>query len=134
MPLLTAAVRVLLWVLVAAGAVGGITAALRPASTPRPIPAAWAESVPAEVVGYAELSVRRWLDQVGEETPTVGTGVRGTNASGVAAGASATAVGTRMVSTGYWAVTVAADVVDRDAAGGAKWRSASPATAPDNSQ
>ena len=119
MPLLTAAVRVLLWVLVAAGAVGGITAALRPASTPRSAPAARAESVPAEVVGYAELSVRRWLDQAGEETPTSATGARAANGSGVAAGASATAVGARVVSTGYWAITIAADVVDRGAAGGA---------------
>lgn len=40
--------------------------------------------MPAEVVGYAELSVRRWLDHAGEETPMLATGARAANGSGVA--------------------------------------------------
>lgn len=113
-----------LWSLVALGAIGGAAGLLRPVSnagattTVAPIEE---DALPVEVGGFAELAVQHWVD-ASEEFPDLeglfigDVELRGVEAGARRAGGAAT-VAARPISPGYWAVTVAVEVLEADAAG-----------------
>lgn len=113
-----------LWSLVALGAVGGAASLVRPPSTAvaSTVPAPNGdEGVPVDVAGFAELAVRHWVD-ASEESPDLdGLFVGDVELRGVDAGArravGASTVGARPIGEGYWAVTVAVEVLEADTAG-----------------
>jgi hypothetical protein len=111
-----------LWVLVVLGAVSGVAALARPG--PRSASAAPPTAAsPVAASGWAELYVSAWLaagdgdeDQLRPFFPEVPslTGVR----SGGLWAARTAAVAAAETAPGYWSVTVAADVMAADEAGG----------------
>jgi len=102
-----------LWALVAAGALGGLVAAVRPATTSVVRPATEpADGEPSGLSGVAELAVRDWLLHEGQPSP--GTG------DALAVEAVAT-VATRQVTADYWAATVAASVRPAGGAAATIW-------------
>jgi hypothetical protein len=112
-PIVTTAARVALWLLVAAGAVGGIVGLLRPPATAQEPTSADVATVSPEVVGFAELAARRWLARAGSENPDLAIEPPVASAGrGLASTGSAVAIAARELTDSYWAVTVAVDVVE----------------------
>lgn len=120
-PVAQIATRVALWGAVAFGCLGGLFGVLRSSGDdPPPARAVVDDSVvPVQVAGMAERVVQEWLtatdadrDRMTDlfvEVPPIG------NASGFELEVrNVTAVAGRRMADGYWAVTVAADVVDAD--------------------
>lgn len=120
-PVVQVAARVGLWGAVAFGCVGGIVAMVRPADGgAEPVEATSDDAiVPAAVAGTAERIVAEWLtateadqellDDLFVEAPSVGNpGAHMLEVRDV------TTVSGRRLADGYWAVTVAADVVDAE--------------------
>jgi hypothetical protein len=113
------AARAGLWSLVVIGCLGGIAGVLRPAPA-APVVASESSSTGASagVAGFAELAVGAWLeatDSTGDrlaalflDPPAVPGGSTTLEVRRVAS------VATRRVEDGYWAVTVAAEVVEAD--------------------
>jgi Conjugative transposon protein TcpC len=120
-PLGQLAARIGLWSLVALGFVGGVVGLLRPSPS---LPSATAQDpgdavAGPDVVGFAELAVGAWLEAgVGEAESVSGLFLE--DPADLTSGAAATrvrrltTVRVRRVDMGYWAVTVAAHVVERD--------------------
>jgi hypothetical protein len=120
------AARIGLWSLVGVGFLGGAVGLLR---SPRAVPRATAHG-PAgavagpEVAGFAELAVGAWVEADTDSAERV-AGLFLEEPGGLTSGA--TAIGVQRLSTvrvrpvdeGYWAVTVAASVVERDRDGAA---------------
>lgn len=140
-PLTQLVARVGLWTLVGLGCLGGIVALVRPSGSD---PAAEAsmpeETVPAPVVRVAELVVEEWLTATGDDRdrldalfvdpPSLRDAGEGVAVERV------TSLAGRQVAEGYWAVTVAADVVETPLVGGPveggeRGESATATTAPD---
>ena len=123
-PVRQLAARIGLWSLVAVGFLGGVVGLLWPSPS---LPGATAQD-PADAVagpdvgGFAELAVGAWLeaDAAGAESVS---GLFLEDPADLTSGATPirvprlTTVEMRPVDAGYWAVTVAADVVERDRAG-----------------
>jgi hypothetical protein len=120
-PVVQIAARVALWGAVAFGCIGGIVAMVRPAGGgEEPVVAETDDSlVPAPVAGTAERIAHEWLlateadqerlEELFVEVPTIG------NPGGqVLEVREVTTVAGRRLADGYWAVTVAADVVDAE--------------------
>jgi Conjugative transposon protein TcpC len=115
------AVRVGLWSLVAVGFVGGVAGLLRPAPSPRTasVQRSADEVAGPDVAGFAELAVGQWLEARPEDAERVAA-LFLQDAVNPASGATTTevqrlaTVRVRTVDDGYWAVTVAAGVVERD--------------------
>jgi hypothetical protein len=115
-----AAARFGVWALVALGALGGCVGILRPpAAAPPPVSpdADGGTGVPAPVAGAAERAVAAWLTAGDEDgdlleslyldpPPAVDMDTDSLTVAGVAT------VAAREVDDGYWAVTVAAEVVE----------------------
>jgi hypothetical protein len=108
----TRCLRYGLWTLVAAGALGGLVAAVRPSTTVVQQAAGHADAEPSGLSGVAELAVRDWLLHEGRPTP-------GSNDT-LTVDAVAT-VATRQVSSDYWAATVAARLRPADATAATVW-------------
>jgi hypothetical protein len=114
-------VRIGLWSLVAVGFVGGVAGLLRPSPSPRTTSAQSSADAVAgsDVAGFAELAVGQWLEARLQDAERVAV-LFLEDAVDPASGATTTEVqrlGTvrvRPVDDGYWAVTVAAEVVERD--------------------
>lgn len=96
------AVRCALWLLVAAGASGGILAAVRPTTTVIHAAAEEPTALAPGVLGTAELAVRDWL--VGEGRPSRAGTPTTLSVDEVAA------VATRELHSDYWSVTVGTTV------------------------
>jgi hypothetical protein len=120
-PVAQHAVRIGLWSLVAVGFLGGVVGLLRAA--PPLVPATPQNTVDAvagpDVVGFAELAVGAWLEVDPGDAESV-SGLFLEDPGNLTSGATTvgvrrlTTVRVRPVDEGYWAVTVAADVVERD--------------------
>jgi hypothetical protein len=116
-PLAQLAARVGLWTLVGLGCLGGVLALVRPSGSDPAVEASTAEeAIPAPVVRVAELVVEEWLTATGDdrdrldvlfvEPPSLGDAGAGVAVERV------TSLAGRQVAEDYWAVTVAADVVE----------------------
>jgi hypothetical protein len=103
-PIAVRAVRCALWLFVAAGAIGGLFATLRPNTTVIQPAAQQTVALPPGVTGTAELAVHDWL--VGEGRPARAGALSALAVEAVAA------VATREIETDYWAITVGATVSD----------------------
>jgi hypothetical protein len=111
--------RVGLWGAVAFGCLSGLAALARPPATPpaAPVAASSGVEVPAPVAGAAERVVAAWLTATNDDqadlvalfVDDVRLSPRGLEPLDVER---VTAVAGREVSTGYWSVTVAADVIE----------------------
>jgi hypothetical protein len=118
------AVRVGLWSLVAVGFVGGVSGLVRSAPSPRTTSVQGSAGAVAgsDVAGFAELVVGQWLEARPEDAERVAA-LFLQDAVVPAPGATTTelqqlaTVRVRTVDDGYWAVTVAAGVVERDRGG-----------------
>lgn len=124
-PVAVRATRLLVWVLVGLGSGGGLVAALRSTASDGLSTLAAQTDAPAQVTGFAELGVRRWLTvggMAGGRPETLGS-QPGTGEAAAAASIVVTAtdaVATRRVGDHYWAVTVAVEV-DQVNRGPALW-------------
>jgi hypothetical protein len=125
-PLVGAAARVGLWLLVILGAAGGVVSFVRPLPVPSVAPRP-TEPVPPAVVGFAELAAERWVPRSGDQTTATRLDLTAADQppeDGPAAVDRGAAVAVRTVAPRYWAVTVAVDVVERrdgDALPAAAW-------------
>jgi hypothetical protein len=120
-PVVQIAARVALWGAVAFGCVGGLVAMVRPSDGGAEPVATTSDDaiVPAAVAGTAERIVAEWLtateadsermEDLFVEVPSIGNpGAQVLEVRDV------TTVSGRRLADGYWAVTVAADVVDAE--------------------
>ena len=113
-----------LWSLVAFGALGGFVGLLRPAPAAPAGTASTSPSltvVPPQVPGFAELAVRSWIERseidTGLERYYVGADEADNRSEPAREVATSSVVAVDPVEDGYWAVTVAAEVVEFDDAG-----------------
>ncbi len=114
------AARIGLWTAVVLGCLGGIVGMVRPAAEPvEPVVERSVEgaAVPAPVAGVAELAVGEWLTATDEDEASLdalyveSVSTRGVDTERLSVGRLTTVAG-RQIDDGYWAVTVAADVVE----------------------
>jgi hypothetical protein len=112
--------RTALWAAVGIGCVTGVLGLVRSSSGQDPLvapPSGGADPVPAPVAGVAELAVEAWLtathddpgtvDALFVRAPVLGDHIAGMRVRGV------TSVSGRRLEDGYWAVDVAAHVIER---------------------
>lgn len=117
------AARLGLWGLVGVAAAGGLAGLVRPESPRAASTQVPTSGVPAAATGFAEYALRQWLTATPDGAANLeGTYIDPPDIPGVAAGArrvaSVTAVSARPVEDGYWAVTLAAELVSSDPASG----------------
>ncbi len=114
------AARIGLWTAVVLGCLGGIVGALRPAAeAAEPVVEQPGDdaAVPAPVAGVAELAVGEWLTATDDDEERLdalfveSVSLRGVDTERLSVDGLTTVAG-RQVEEGYWAVTVAADVVE----------------------
>jgi len=117
-----------LWGLIGTAAVGGVVGIVRPSQSSVPLSAGTeAPVVPAPVIGFAELAVRAWItaspgsDLLLDALFSTGSEPAHNSADPIVV-SDITAVAAQPVEERYWAVTVAARVVEQpDEQGSALW-------------